>query len=332
MNVLRDFLQERRENLNQRFRLRWLSNRSMEAEAFLASYRRLAESYLESAQSSGASHSIALDGIYELLLQVHATRNWSEDDSGEDCASFLEECMAAFPALTSTLGFGFLGRMLNAFHSLRAEGIQPWRWLELLKRLRFLDREVSADGPQLARFYRIIAGLSWLAGMAHLRSSALAVFSELSEPEVAALFPRVNDTTSFSRWLESMQKNPWAGQEKKMPLLLGGFRGFGFPFARPPQIVMAGSEPGGGLLVFDSNRHFLVFADRFGSSIQPAKPGAEQSDPLSVVQQSDALSAIKESMTTVPREVSGAVLWNGALVATSAESHYIWMLPGYSHA
>lgn len=156
-----------------------------------------------------------------------------------------------------------LRALLNALHHLE-QGARPEDWLlgmlELHGAARDLDELLTAGQV-----------LAWRAGMPQLRLSALGVAATL-RPEILSLVLGVpiQDKVQQDAILARLRADPWAdpqGQEAAGPTILatlGGFRGFGGAFLRPPRVGLVD----GALLLSDGESTFTLHADRFGALLQ----------------------------------------------------------------
>ena len=131
--------------------------------------------------------------------------------------------------------------------------------------------ELAALAPHLQSVVQLrIAGqvLAWRAGAAHFRAGAMAAAAAL--PEALAL--RAFGAVALSTWQvfrQAAEHDPWwsgsdphAMRERRV----GGFSGFGGPFAMPPDILAAGEA----FLVKSGDRHYLLIADAYGAVLRPA--------------------------------------------------------------
>ncbi|BDU21748.1 hypothetical protein [Dyella sp. GSA-30] len=111
---------------------------------------------------------------------------------------------------------------------------------------------------------------AWRAGMAHLRQAALEQAAAIDPALAAAAMGAPNQSWSdlearlrADRWWRPIDGIEAQGQT------VGGFTGFGGPFATPP-VARACTD---GFLVQSGERHFLVISDAFGAVVLPATAG-----------------------------------------------------------
>ncbi|MCP4687781.1 MAG: hypothetical protein GY859_07005, partial [Desulfobacterales bacterium] len=119
---------------------------------------------------------------------------------------------------------------------------------------------------------------AWRSGLAHLRERALAAARELP-PEAAS---GALNTPANAGLLQRMEENPWFSPGKTgsadagsgglvFRCRMGGFRGFGGPFLKPPAVARVEQC----FVASDGESGCAVFADCFGASVvnqAPATP------------------------------------------------------------
>lgn len=108
---------------------------------------------------------------------------------------------------------------------------------------------------------------AWKAGMTHLRHAALEQADRL-EPGLAvdALGASMPWTVVRERLRSNVWWNPTTDAIGMQGQTVGGFSGFGGPFAMPPD-VRIGRD---GFFAESAGRHFLLVADVFGAVVLPA--------------------------------------------------------------
>ena len=338
---LTEFLKYHRDRLNQEFRIRWLQNKSLDGAAFLDSFTSLASGFLNRPASrtlaADQKHS-ALLGAYLLLLEVPGTTQAGH-------RSLLSRAMQSFPLIAGLDGRGFLARIYNYAHNLIRFHVDPERWWVLVEKISFLDSEYAREGAagNRERFYRLVAALGYLAGMTHLRFSALEVLQQMDDREASALFPKVAPE-DLRQWLIRLSEFPFAGLKQPEPILLGGYQGMqemvsgARGFNRPPSLLGFSREQGA-LLVSDQTQNYLVFVDRFGSQvlalagngaaneIKLAASERSEKNSLGAGQQADCIKKLKNARLPVPGKVRDATLWNGVAYLSCEDSHYLWAVP-----
>lgn len=157
--------------------------------------------------------------------------------------------------------------------------------------------------------------LAWQAGLAHHRTSALAIADGL--PEALAL--RIAGAATTQRWssvAKQFQRNPWwtpeqHNQPKTAAVLerwrVGAFAEFGGAFTEPPQLVLhphdtpENNDP---WFIKSGNDHWQLHADTYGATLH--RLGAEESKGL--------VFNAPESTTT--RFSGNHIFYNDALLHT----------------
>lgn len=167
----------------------------------------------------------------------------------------LASLIAAHPATV-------MGLLSNAIiHLEDLDGARVSQWTD----------ELAALAPHLQSVEQLrVAGqvLAWRAGAAHFRAGALAAAAALPEALALRAFGAVARST-WQAFREVAEHDPWwcgsdphAMRERRV----GGFSGFGGPFAMPPDIVAAGEA----FLVKSGDRHCLLIADAYGAVLRLA--------------------------------------------------------------
>ncbi|HEY9132004.1 MAG TPA: hypothetical protein VIM98_09635 [Dyella sp.] len=155
-----------------------------------------------------------------------------------------------------------LGTIANAVVKLSSvQNVRVEEWIDAMSSL-------AQRCGQLNDLRNLGALCAWRAGMAHLRLAALARAAEL-DPTLAAAALGAPDT----RWSELRERLladrwwvPATGEANAQGQTVGGFTGFGGPFATPPNIRICAD----GFVMQSAERYFLVIADAFGAVVLPA--------------------------------------------------------------
>ena len=176
------------------------------------------------------------------------------------------EVVPAAAALVAQAPRPTLAALTNAAAKLAAvPGVRMDAWLAPMTAL-------APHCDSVAMLRDLGALCAWQAGMASLRTAALAAADRLPPALPAAVFrtsekgwPDVRARLHADRWWD-----PARGGVDPQGRTVGGFAGFGGVFAAPPQ-VRVGT---GGFVVAGGERHHLVIADAFGAVVLPAS-GAE---------------------------------------------------------
>jgi hypothetical protein len=183
-----------------------------------------------------------------------------------------------FPKLAARLADDparIAGALTNAAFNLGAEpGARAGAWLAAM----------AEAGPRCATCGELLAlgqVLAWRSGMAHYRASALEVWERLPLPLAQEALGLPREAGLSREALRAQLSDPFRrpGSPPAPPKLavvaaVGGFRGFGGPFAAPPRVFAAG----GHLWAADDERTFSLHADCFGQTLQRA-PHPPAADP-----------------------------------------------------
>ena len=196
--------------------------------------------------------------------------------------------------------------LTNALANLeRTSGARPDPWIDAMVQAAPLC--ASADDL-------LVAGqvASWRCGMAHYRRDALALAAALDGPLVTALLPKP---------VAELAASPWAGADPSdlhvptgaRPVRVGGFRGFGGAFARPPIVGLDGDV----VVAFDGDEPWLVFADAFGATVVRG--------PITAEMEPTPSGPVPAVVAAIPELTSWADTPAG-LVATSSLAHAVLFL------
>ncbi|PYJ81353.1 MAG: hypothetical protein DME22_21320, partial [Verrucomicrobia bacterium] len=155
----------------------------------------------------------------------------------------------------------------NAVHQLASTpGARPAHWIETMEELA----PQCADADAFLKLGQVAA---WRAGLAHLRSGAIAAADALPEPMALAAFG-AKSGSSWAGVRERLLANPWfdpASEPKPSSTLrvvtqAGSFKGFGGLFIEPPLVVSSGEH----FLVRSESECWLLTADVFGATFHRA--------------------------------------------------------------
>jgi hypothetical protein len=129
--------------------------------------------------------------------------------------------------------------------------------------------------------------LAWRAGLAHYRSGALALCRTLPPALAAAtlgLPPAAAEPATLAAVVERLGRDCWLAPAAALtdppPAALrlvrraGAFRGFGGLFQTPPTVSYAGQ-----FAVRDTERAWVLTADRFGATFHPIDPASLPPSP-----------------------------------------------------
>jgi hypothetical protein len=166
------------------------------------------------------------------------------------------------------------GAITNAVLALSSvRGASPERWISKVGSIA----EFVTDSAVFLESGRVAA---WLAGLAHLRTSALERLPRLDGAIVDRLFDlsargdarvvpsELAAALGRDRWFDPSAPAGAASTGARLVARVGGFRGFGGEFLVPPRASRSLDR----LIASDGVSAFEVHVDAFGSSLTPA-PG-----------------------------------------------------------
>lgn len=177
--------------------------------------------------------------------------------------------MACWPSLLVAEPVRLARAISNAMYNLgNQQGARPLEWIERMSGVAAESVETLLEVGRLA---------AWRAGLAHAREGALSVACTLP-PSLAgtALGLPIASTRDRDRMIDRLVADRWADpllppdapRQLRVVAEIGGFRGLGGPFVRPPRVVMADA----GLVAFDGESAYTVAADRFGATFRRTHP------------------------------------------------------------
>jgi hypothetical protein len=188
-----------------------------------------------------------------------------------------KELLGGLPAVLASAPRLFAGSVTNALHNLSlAPGARGEAWMKDMRRLG----ERWTDAGALLEAGKVVA---WRAGLAQLRSAALDICQRL-DPGLASAalgLPGEPESQRLAELIARLRTDPWAhpaalldsrNAERRLRVMarVGGFRGLGGPFVRPPTV----SCTEGQLLVSDGESCWTLTADIFGHALHRAGDGA----------------------------------------------------------
>ena len=319
-------LQAGRAGYNQLFRAAAQAHPGLDGEAFQLWLETTLDPVAESvAAARPESLARAVGELYELALPLVA-RGWLGPLARQPAIDEgLREVLAALPHCTASATGQFAGAVLNALHRLAAaDPNQARRWSEGMKRLAPWCNDVDT-ALALGRV------LAWRCGLPSLRTRALQEARSLPAEAVQQALG-LQAPLSPQR-LDQLIARPLAMPDGKptdpIGLLgwVGGFRGFGGHFARPPRVGL----DEGALVAGDGDALCRLFADGYGIEAVKVGTGQPRPEPLGL---SDArIEASGELRWAGQRrqfpQLAGASSWQwqGGLLAVSlATSHRVALL------
>jgi hypothetical protein len=224
-------------------------------------------------------------------------------------------------------------RISNALCNLAREGGEALaeRWGECL---------VGVSPAAAAPLQLLEAGLvlAWRCGLAHFRDSALARWRALPAPLRRATLglPPEGEAPpmeALARGLEDPWFDPARPAPRAAPALaarVGGFRGFGGRFVRPPRLARAA----GAILASDGEGTYRLHADVFGATLRPvAAPAVADADAGARARiAADGTVSVDGTEARLPALAGAASLAAAGttLAVALAHSHHVYVvaLPG----
>ncbi len=246
-----------------------------------------------------------------------------------------DELLPKLEALLVTGHEPLVGAIANAVVKLdRSTSGRAEQWLTIMARL-------SPIAPDASTWMRAGQVAAWRSGTAAYRHQALDLAEDLDDGLLRAIFSAHTDADSGAEavgpgdaggygdtegrgdaTIDRLRSDPWfdpsldakaSGVSPAAPLRVGGFRGFGGPFRRPPTVRLVDDV----VIATDGNDSWQLLADAFGSDLirvaVPPVPTTHQKPPKGL-----DLGPVDEPTSWTPSPLG--------LVATSGLSHSIFLL------
>lgn len=254
------------------------------------------------------------DALYTQALELTGVELFSRSDA---VRAVWAELLCSAPSLVAEDPERVIPSLTNAAYQLEMEpGVDWCFWFRRMKELASL---VESAGQWLS----VAQVLAWVSGMAHYRSSAMALTETLPSELVEKVIPRWDKVKHDPWW----PRRPEPGCMAKVHRV-GGFAGFGGPFRRPPEVVTAGENT---FLVSDLADDWVLFCDGFGATLKRVadfQPQEVASQDMRVNSSGEVLwsgerAFLPEAAPVGSFDVSGQVL-----AVTGRLSHYIYILLG----
>lgn len=243
-------LAARRERYNQQFRLARHHARGLDPAEFLAHLRDVVGPIVDAVDGDPEP---VCDALVELSLAL--ARRGRLGASGA-VADGLRRLLPAIPDLVAAEPRRLPVAIVNALHHLEMSPTgDPVGWLGTMLELRLHTTGV-------AEFLDAGAVAAWRRGLAQLRETALTTATLLPAPLVRIALDTTS-TVDITRLVADPWLDPALGDRAEALLLarrVGGFRGFGGTFRRPPTV----STSDGRWYASDGEDAWRVHADRFG--------------------------------------------------------------------
>lgn len=234
-----------------------------------------------------------------------------------DAAPHLAGAIAADPRES-------LGALTNAAIKLAQEpGVRIDEWLGGIEALGGR----AGDVRQLRALATLLA---WQAGAAHAREAALAAADSLS-PALACLAVGAGEQADWSVVGARLRAERWwapgaghAAREHRV----GGFRGFGGPFAEPPRIMAHGDD----FLAASGDGRYRLIADAFGATVRRSAvddPIPDAPDPQGMRRLSGTLLHADDRTIELAGPAEGLRVAEapGSLAVTSPFSYFVRVFP-----
>lgn len=243
------------------------------------------------------------------------------------------ELLPAAPHLLGSAPAALLTTLLNGTLTLavRSPDVAS-RWLDAL------PRALAAPDVDALRDAGLV--LAWLSGLASARSRALELLGALPAALSATLLGVRADAALHGR-IEALRSSPWT--RPNLPLAatprlafigsVGGFRGFGGPFLRPPRVAL-GED--GSLLATDGREVVALFADAFGVEltrvpVPPASVAAPGEEARPVLLAGRIVAGNQGLDVSFLGPLTSAAEQGGTLAFTSARSHRVHLVALVPH-
>jgi hypothetical protein len=311
-------LADRRDRYNQQFRLARHRTSGLDPQEFLTHLREAVGPIVNAVDAAAVDPEPVCDALVELSLALAARGRLGVSGA---IADGLRRLLPTIPALVAASPRRVPASVVNALHHLDVSPTgDPVRWVDSMV-------ELGTRTADVTDFLDAGAVAAWRCGLAQLRGAALDTADRLPAPLV-----RVALGTSAEVVLSRLAADPWldpalTGRDGEVLLLarrVGGFRGFGGTFRRPPTV----STAGGRWYASDGDDAWRVFADRFGVSLgrvatAPAEPG--DVGPLVLTAGGLVTDTSTGAVLELP-ELADASSWasaGGTLAATTPWTHGI---------
>jgi len=307
-------LASRRERYNQQFRLARHRARGLRPAEFLTHLREVVGPIVDAV---GDDPEPVCDALVELSL---ALAQRGRLGSSGAVADGLRRLLPAIPALVAAEPRRLPVAVVNALHHLEVSPTgDPAGWLDTMLALRHHVTGVS-------EFLDAGAVAAWRRGLAQLRDAALTTAARLPD-ELVRVALDTTSTVDVSRLAADPWLDPSVGERAEALLLarrVGGFRGFGGTFRRPPTV----STSDGRWYAIDGEDAWRVHADRFGVHLgrvasMPPEPG--DVGPL-VLKAGGIVHDTSTGAALELPELADATSWasfGGTLAATTPWTHGI---------
>lgn len=271
---LAEALKGGRDRFNTRFAYARRGNPALDADAFADHLRSVVRPIADAVFAVAPDRvSKTVEALYDISLDLVASGFLGRETKYPALVGGWTRMFVALPHLLSSDPPLFAGSVSNALYNLSiATGARPTYWTDAMTVLGQGCSDVRA-------FLEAGKVVAWRSGMAHYREGAIETCRSLPEElaRAALLIPESN-TTPISTIIDELAADPWlppavagrqTGKRLRVVSAVGGFRGFGGFFPRPPEVVDIDGE----IVAFDGDNWWVIIADVFGATLH--RLGAE---------------------------------------------------------
>lgn len=259
--VVKQLLTEMREQLNSQYRQRVALGARIDAAGWLEYVGSCIAPTVERVHALSPDRSKeTLHALYDIGLDLFVLGHFS--DTGKSIR-LLELWQDTFPKLATVLGQSprtIIGSLSNAVLYLNQwSDAKTARWITM----------IGTHGPSCENSTQLLSCgkfLAWIAGLAHLRSAAVDIASQLPLSVLRStlgLSASVSEPETLA-YLANLATNPWALPTSERGIQevarCGNFRGLGGTFIHPPRLFLND----GVTHLTDGTRQWRLHADRFG--------------------------------------------------------------------
>ncbi|MEM7183019.1 MAG: hypothetical protein AAF518_19060 [Spirochaetota bacterium] len=261
------FLQDNREQLNQKFLLARQQYPQLESETFYQHLRTFIYPLANASAKNSPSKALEFaEKGYSLILYL-----LGKEFIGNNCKSFQvkkawEQIFELGKPYIEREPYAICKALSNAILNLHFQYQKPLQaWLELLAAY---PKNRTWQG-----FLNFGLVSSWRCGLAHYRESAENILQQLDKEELAILFSLSPSKLEKESFLQAVLEKPWLsptkicqGRSNYNSLAIqtvGGFSGYGQEFSIPPQISLVE----GHIIITSGANDYRLFADRYGTML-----------------------------------------------------------------
>lgn len=323
-------LEAGRERLNARFAQARRDAPSLDGGVFLAHLRDAVGPVLKAVEPVHLPRT--LEVLYGVLLALLARGHVGPRARTPDLEAAWARLLVALGPVLGRNPDALAGPLTNALVNIRSTaGARAGQWSGLVAAL-------APDAPDPDTLLKLGQLAAWRAGMAMYRPAALELAAALPAELVArVLQPAEWGVARLPETLKKLSADPWfdpfaeatPGAGAQVAAEVGGFRGLGGPFARPPLVAVKGDA----LTATDGQGTWVVSADAFGAVLTRHRAGAAHPGDAA----KPALSLAADGTVSTRRGKSKLPLLAGAassaaagptLAVTLPHSHRVFLVTG----